>query len=200
MGKTKSSAATSAPPPAHEIRRIAIDELVEDPENARTHDRRNVRAIKASLHQFGQVLPLVVEKGTRRVLGGNATLRAMRSLGWADASIVEVDEHEGRASALAIALNRSAELAEWNDERLSAALRHQALDFDLNALGWEEAELRRMLMPKLEMPGDDEDDDLGDVAQGEKFALMVSCEDENEQADLLVELRDRGLKVKVMMG
>ena len=42
------------------IKRVAISSLHPDPANARTHNERNLDAIRASLARFGQAEPLVV--------------------------------------------------------------------------------------------------------------------------------------------
>ena len=57
---------------------MRLDELHLDPANARSHPDRNMEAVRASLLEFGQVEPLVIDKsGT--VSGGNARLWAMRT-------------------------------------------------------------------------------------------------------------------------
>lgn len=57
------------------VYRVAkVDELHEDPANARRHPERNKATVRASLQEFGQVEALVVEAGTGRVLGGNCRL------------------------------------------------------------------------------------------------------------------------------
>ena len=61
---------------------VGLGELVADGENARTHPEENLKAITASLREFGQVEPLVVRRGTNVVVGGNGRLAAMRGLGW----------------------------------------------------------------------------------------------------------------------
>ena len=104
------------------ISRAPLDALHADPANARQHGDRNLDAIRASLATFGQVEPLVVHRPTKRVIGGNGRLAAMRALGWTHADVVELDVSETQATALGIALNRTAELAEWDLPSLGARL------------------------------------------------------------------------------
>jgi ParB-like chromosome segregation protein Spo0J len=59
------------------IRRVPLTELHADAANARTHGDKNLEAIRASLLQFGQAEPLVVQKSTGRVVGGNGRLVVM---------------------------------------------------------------------------------------------------------------------------
>ena len=127
------------------IRRVALTDLHPDPANARSHGERNLEAIRASLARFQQVEPLVVQKSTGRVIGGNGRLSAMKALGWVEADVVEVDLDDTQATALGIALNRTAELAEWDLPSLGRIL--QALDADgaLDGVGFDEKELQGVL-------------------------------------------------------
>ncbi len=94
------------------IQRVPLDSLTLDPANARTHPENNLEAIVASLQRFGQAEPLVVQAGTRRVIGGNGRLVAMRKLGWTECDVVERARDALNATALGIALNRTGELAD----------------------------------------------------------------------------------------
>lgn len=107
------------------IERRKVDELTYDPANARRHDQRNLEAIKGSLARFGQQKPIVVD-GNNVVRAGNGTLEAARQLGWEEIDAVESELQGAEMTAFAIADNRTAELAEWNQEVLAATL--QSLD------------------------------------------------------------------------
>lgn len=125
-------------------KRVPLASIHHDPANVRTHGERNLEAIANSLRSFGQVEPLIVQKSTGKVIGGNGRLTAMRSLGWAEADVVELDIDDTRATALGIALNRTAELAEWDDAGLAALLQSLPTDAQL-AAGWDEGELDALL-------------------------------------------------------
>lgn len=103
---------------------IGVDELTPDPDNARHHSERNIDAIAASLDEFGQRTPLVVQKsdGELIVRKGNGTLQAARSLGWNQIVVIVVEEPDHLARAYAIADNRSGELAGWNEDKLEQIL------------------------------------------------------------------------------
>ncbi|MBL8696375.1 MAG: ParB N-terminal domain-containing protein, partial [Planctomycetes bacterium] len=113
---------TPTPQTHLEIRRVPLATLVPDPANVRTHDERNISAIRASLQRFGQVEPLLVHRSTRRIVAGHGRLQAMLELGWVEAQIVEVDFEPTEATALAIALNRTGELAGWDEPALAKIL------------------------------------------------------------------------------
>lgn len=107
-----------------------------DPGNARKHGRKNLDAIKNSLTAFGQRRPLVVMPDMT-VIAGNGTLEAMRELGWEQVSITmtPTDWTKEQAKAYALADNRTAELAEWDNTQLSATLA------ELDQAGWPTQDL-----------------------------------------------------------
>lgn len=138
------------------IRLAKLAELHQDPSNARSHDERNLDAIGASLATFGQVEPLVVQKGTGRIIGGNGRFEVLKRQGKTEAAIVEVDLDDTQAVALGIALNRTAELAGWNDETLAALL--QSLPDDMrDVTGFDEGELAGLLASLNPLPASIED-------------------------------------------
>jgi ParB-like chromosome segregation protein Spo0J len=124
---------------------VPIDSIHADPANVRRHPERNLGAIKASLARFGQVKPIVVDaKGIVRA--GNGTLEAARALGWEKIAVVRTDLKGTEATAYAIADNRTAELAEWDDQGLAETLRAlQSEDFDLEAVGYDAAEVDALI-------------------------------------------------------
>jgi ParB-like chromosome segregation protein Spo0J len=105
--------------PQMQVQRVPLDTLVPDPQNPRTHDERNLGAIANSLRAHGQVEPLLVQASTRIIIAGNGRALAMRSLGWehCDAVLLDVDDEQRRA--LALRLNRTAELAGWDSSVLA---------------------------------------------------------------------------------
>ena len=129
---------------------VPVASLHEDPANARKHDARNLDAIKASLAKFGQRKPIVVQKDGMVVRAGNGTLAAAKALGWTEIAAVVVDEGDVAATAFAIADNRTAELASWDEDVLGALLGQLHADetFDHLVTGFSDAEIRRMLAPE----------------------------------------------------
>jgi DNA modification methylase len=136
------------------IESIKVADLSLDPSNVRKHSRRNLDAIKASLRKFGQQKPIVIDaKGI--VLAGNGTLTAAQELGWTEISATRTELTGVEATAFAIADNRTAELAEW-DEKLDEVLK-SLLDAgqDLADLGFTEQELAKI---SSDLVGDSEVD------------------------------------------
>lgn len=103
-------------------KKVNLSAIHEDESNARLHPDENLSDIRASLIEFGQVEPLVVQKSTGKIIGGNGRYRVMKNLGWKECDVVYVDIDNIKASALGIALNRAGERAEWDDDVLSRLL------------------------------------------------------------------------------
>jgi hypothetical protein len=127
------------------IERVKIASLVGDPSNVRKHDQKNLDAIKGSLARFGQQKPIVVG-ANNVVIAGNGTVAAALSLGWVEISIVRSELIGPEATAFAIADNRTAELAEWDENALAQQLAAiQINDEDLaRATGFDAREIERL--------------------------------------------------------
>jgi len=100
---------------------VPIADLAPDPANARKHGERNLKAIIDSLRAFGQQKPIVVDR-RGVVIAGNGTLEAAKRLGWEEIAIVRTELEPTQATAFGIADNRTAELAEWDEEVLVSLL------------------------------------------------------------------------------
>ena len=164
--------------------KVSIAELSLDPTNARKHSDKNLSAIAASLNKFGQRKPIVVHRGV--VLAGNGTLEAAKSLGWSEIEVAEVpaDWDDDTAKAYALADNRTAELAEWDESELAKQLLElQDADWDITELGFDIPALADI------EPGDEDEipeppvepkTKLGDIYQLGRHRLM--CGDSTDSA------------------
>jgi site-specific DNA-methyltransferase (adenine-specific) len=110
---------------------VAISTLKLDGRNARSHSDQNIIAIKKSLQKFGQRKPIVVHDGV--VIAGNGTLTAAQGLGWETIAVAEIpaDWDANMIKAYALADNRTAELADWNQDVLASIL------LELDESGWD---------------------------------------------------------------
>lgn len=130
------------------VEKVKIESLTLDPTNVRRHSPRNLDAIKASLLRFGQQKPVVVN-ADGAVVAGNGTLEAARAMGWREIDIVRTPLKGAEATAYAIADNRTAELAEWNDEALAATLAALQNDESIDHLvaGFTDEEIEALTAP-----------------------------------------------------
>lgn len=133
---------------------VSIDSLTPDPSNARKHDKRNIEAIKASLARFGQTKPIVLHSNGSTIIAGNGTWHAAKELGWTHIAAAKTNLDTAEAVAYGIADNKTAELAEWEDDTLRDLM--DALPDDLKlATGFEGDEIAEM----LRLPSDEVHED-----------------------------------------
>jgi len=170
------------------IEQLPISSLSLDPANARKHPERNLEQIKASLRRFGQQKPIVVD-ATNVVRAGNGTLAAAISLGWTTIAAVRSELPKTELTAYAITDNRSAELATWDTEILSATL----ADPEIGDVGFDPAEIDKMIGRPME-------DYTGEELPAEKWLIVVTCKDEADQAELLERFAADGIKCKALLG
>lgn len=138
---------------AGDVTVMPLSVLVYDKENARTHPPRNLEAIRNSYQLFGQLDVLLVQRGSNMVIGGNGRLQVMRELGWTKAQVKVVDVDDLKARQISIALNRTAELAEWDFQQLSSSLKMLQLEeIQLDKLGYQTFELEPLLATTWQPP------------------------------------------------
>jgi DNA modification methylase len=154
---------------------VNISELKPDPKNARKHNEKNIDSIIKSLENFGQQKPIVVSSdGT--VIAGNGTLEAMQKMGWQKVAVVRFDSNEKhKATAYAIADNRTAELAEWDVPTLSFNLEEIKTNFDIKDLGFNKNALDTLAIKAnaVQVEQDEVSDQLSGfkVKKGDLFEL-----------------------------
>ena len=88
--------------------------------NARTHSKKQIRQIAASIRKFGFLNPLIVDDESM-VLAGHGRLEGARLEGMAQVPIVRFGHlSEAQKRAYVIADNKIAANSRWDEERLSA--------------------------------------------------------------------------------
>ncbi len=163
-----------------------IESLKEDPRNARKHGEKNYEAIQSSLEEFGQQKPIVIDKESQ-VIAGNGTLQAAKEIGWQEIKVVVSDLEGLRQTAFAIADNRTAELASWDDAILAESLEALSdLSFELACdTGFSDDEVRRILErashEDLEVAPDWANTTVDDVEAGVNKVMLTFTAEEHEK-------------------
>lgn len=172
-----------------QIEKVPIEELSLDPSNVRQHDEKNGKAIMASIKRFGQQKPIVIDKDNV-IRAGNGTFQAMCQLNYKEVCCVRTKLKDAEAVAYAIADNRTAELANWDNEALAAILDQLAPD-QLEATGFNEDEIGKLI-------GDMEDniEDLVDFNQ--EFLVLVTCSGEAQQNEVFTLCQERDYEAKIL--
>lgn len=153
---------------------VPIDTLILDPENARIHPERNLDEIRKSLKKFGQRLPLVVQADGMIVRAGNARLTVARELGWTHIAAVICDDDDALAKAFGLMDNRSAELAEWDENALIALLKDvRSVDPSLlEVTGFAALEIQNLMQ---EMPIPTSNQPIDENKMGQTSHECPSC-------------------------
>lgn len=173
------------------VESVSIETLCRDPANVRVHSPRNLDAIKASLKRFGQQKPIVVDSNGI-IRAGNGTLAAAQALGWKEIQVVRTLLAGSDATAFAIADNRTSDLSDWDDEALSRQLEALRADgLDIGEIGFDERDMAKLLNDE-QTP----EESLGD----EKWMVVVTCNDESDQAEFLGQMQREGRQCKALMA
>lgn len=187
-----------------------IRDLVPDPKNRRKHNPRNIGMVVDALHRVGAARSIVIDEDNV-ILAGNGVTEAAAEAGITKVRVIDVagDElvavrriglSDSQKRDLAIADNRTAELAEWNAEQLS-----EDMAAGLTMEPWfTDEELARLVQAK---PGDgltDPDDVPAeretDIVPGDLFQLgrhRLICGDSTDA--LVVDRLLAGVKPHLMV-
>ena len=138
------------------------------PRNARTHSKKQIRQIVASIRQFGFTVPVLIdEAGT--ILAGHGRVAAATVLGLTTVPCLQLTHlREAQKRAYVLADNKLALNAGWDEDLLATelgALLATDLDLDIGVTGFSIPEVDALLATVApEESGDPADDALPDAA------------------------------------
>jgi DNA modification methylase len=140
----------------------AIANLIPDPANPRTHTKKQIRQIAASIAAFGFNVPILVNSQSK-IVAGHGRILACMELGWTEVPVIRL-EHltPSQAKAYQIADNRLTENSAWDEVLLAQSLKELSeldLDFKLEAIGFEMAEID-LRIEQLDMVDDEKIDEV----------------------------------------
>ncbi len=135
-----------------------VSELIPYVRNARTHSEAQVSQIAASIREFGFLSPILVAEDNT-ILAGHGRLAAALKLGLKKVPCVK-ENHltETQKRAYIIADNKLSLNAGWDSELLAVELSElEGADFNLDLLGFDEAELSSIFDADKDVSDDDFD-------------------------------------------
>lgn len=135
-----------------------VSELIPYVRNARTHSEAQVAQIAASIREFGFLSPILVAEDNT-ILAGHGRLAAALKLGLKKVPCVK-ENHltETQKRAYIIADNKLSLNAGWDNELLAVELSElEGADFNLDLLGFDEAELSSIFDTDKDVSDDDFD-------------------------------------------
>jgi DNA modification methylase len=149
---------------------ISIDKLAPMPGAPRRHPKSQIRSLVKSFEAFGQVLPILIDCGSR-IISGHAQWEAAKRLAMTEVMVIRVEHlDEVQVKALMVALNRLGDLSKWDDQALNTILldlHALDLDFDIEATGFAGIEIEL----RIEGLGDGLDDEADSVVVGDGPAI-----------------------------
>ena len=180
-----------------QIAERAIASLRAYPGNARTHSKKQIRQIAASISRFGFTNPVLVsEEG--EIIAGHGRVEAAKTLGWKTVPAIALSHlSEAERRAYVIADNKLALNAGWDREILAIEFQALAeLEFDTELTGFSLAEIDLLLdeARDADPDGTDQSDDhcppveqravtrMGDLWQLGRHRLL--CGDTRITADM----------------
>ena len=143
-----------------DMKLVPIQELVPYVNNARTHSPAQITKLRSSLREFGFVNPIIVDRDFS-VIAGHGRLIAAKEEGFTEVPCVFVDHlTDAQKKAYIIADNRYAEDAGWDEELLRLEIESlQGMEFDVGLLGFDPAELNKLMTDEDGIEEDDFDVD-----------------------------------------
>ena len=127
-----------------------IDTLISPKYNPRrklTPEDGEYQKIKRSIDSFGYVDPIIYNKRTMHIVGGNQRWQVLKDLGYPTVQCVEVDLDDAQEKALNVALNKIS--GEWDMELVhDLLLELDAGGFDITLTGFDMSEI----LPPVEDP------------------------------------------------
>ena len=186
--------------------KVNIDKLVPYARNARTHSKEQILQLRASLREFGFVNPVIVDRDLN-IIAGHGRILAAKEEGISEVPCVFAEHLTvAQKRAYIIADNRLALSAGWDAEMLSVEITDlQGADFDISLLGFDDAELNKLMGSIDDVKDDDFDVDaelqkpavtkLGDLWLLGRHRLVCGDSTKAETFDLLMDGKAANLVV-----
>jgi len=162
------------------VTEVPIEELIPYVNNARTHSDEQVAQIAASIKEFGWTNPILID-GDKGIIAGHGRLAAARKLKMDAVPAIQLDGlSEAQKKALILADNKLALNSGWDDKLLAIELADLTqMDFDVKIIGFNDEELKEILLNDESLEDGDLDDD--------KYTKKVDAptyEPSNEKPDI----------------
>jgi ParB-like chromosome segregation protein Spo0J len=135
----------------------SLEPLMADIDSITQHERNynggDVEAITESIMVSGMYRPVFVQKSTRKIIAGNHTWEACKTLGATEIPVVELDVDDTTAIRLMVADNRIAAMAQPDHYQLIQLLSELDMNDSLIGTGYRQHDLE-ILMHLNDIPAD----------------------------------------------
>ena len=143
--------------PAPDVVMVPLKDLKPWKKNPRV--KHAVDVIAKSITEFGFLSPIIIQKGTNRVLAGHGRLMALKQVGAEKAPCIIADIDDAKADLYTVTDNKAGLVSDWDFQTLSGILRDLSSGIDLSAFGWTDNELEPLLSATWKPDGE-----AGDLA------------------------------------
>jgi ParB-like chromosome segregation protein Spo0J len=173
---------------------VELAKLTPYKNNPRKNDHAIDRLV-ASIQEFGFKIPILA-KSDGSVIDGHLRLKAAEKLNLKEVPVILCDEwSEAQVKAFRLMANRSVGWAEWDTDLLKLEFEDlEMLDFDLALTGFDPKEIEELLPQETS----DAPDGDGGGSLEEQFQILITCDHEQQQAELLQEFLAKGLTCRAL--
>lgn len=173
--------------------------------NSNTHSDEQVEQIAASIKQFGFNMPIAIDE-KKNIIAGEGRYLAAKRLNRREVPVVFLKHlSEAQKRAYIIADNQIARNSTWDEKKLQGEI--QALlnqDFSISTLGFSNEELDKIIRAGLSqkettpVTGYNRKKNNQQTADTStrRYAVLVYCENETDQEQVLGQLSDQGFECK----
>jgi len=133
-----------SPSERFQIRWVPLESVQLNPENPRLNEPA-VQPVMQSIARFGFRVPIVVNRRTNLIEAGNTRWKAAQRMGLSEVPVIFADDDEVTALAFALADNRTAEIAQWDEPSLAGLLKRLDAEGDLASSGFSDDDLGSLL-------------------------------------------------------
>jgi len=159
------------------IEKININEINEYSGNVKEHPEWQIEQIKNSIQEFGFNDPIAIDENNT-IIEGHGRYLALKELGYTEVEVIRLKHlTEEQKTAYAIAHNKLTMNTEFDIEKLQYELNKLEVNgFDLDLLGFDEAELEEITEDGIEEAEEDGieiiEDDL-EIAEPENVVIKM---------------------------
>lgn len=186
----------AAPPKISDSKLTPIAFLVPDEKNPRTHPKTQLAQLRKSIAQFGFTQPILA-LSDGKIVAGHGRREAALELGLTEVPVIIVDGWtKAQIKAYMIADNQIALNSGWDEELLTLNLMEleeaktaEDEDLSLEITGISAYSLKRLLNEET-------------VTQqiSAIYEVVISCDSEKAQRDMIQKLQDQGIKCKAIVA
>lgn len=178
-------------------RKILGSELVANSRNWRTHPKAQAEALRGILEEIGQVGELYAYHSERAggklvLIDGHLRSEEFADQEW-DVAITDLSDEE--ADKLLLAYDPLAAMAEANKENLEALIRDVQIKSEGLAGMLGKLAEQNAIIAKNQEPDQEPEPDIP-----EQFCVLIECETEDQQKEILQRMTNEGLQCRALIS